>query len=198
MKNFIDTCHDIEKQKFSIQKNCFPIEFVYSLISRLQAHEQAGRFKAAGIGKQQKVVNAIRGDEIVWLEKDNPIENEYLKYMNELSFALNSYLFLGLKQVECHFARYPKQTYYQKHYDNFKNFEYRIITVILYLNFDWQKCDGGTLFIYDENNKVIQEILPEANTFVCFISKNTAHEVTMTYRERLSVTGWLRTDNNIL
>ena len=47
---------------------------------------------------------------------------------------LNQSLFLGLNELEAHFAHYPAGSGYQRHLDSFQNSNLRRITIVVYLN----------------------------------------------------------------
>ena len=70
----------------------------------------------------------------------------------------------------------------------------RVVTIIAYLNTNWEKDDGGELQIYLENGQTIS-VLPNAGTLVCFMSADFEHEVLPAKRERASLTGWFRKRN---
>ena len=177
-----------------------PDELVLALAQDAQALYQSGQFRpaATGQGTQREVRAGLRDDAIAWLE-DNPAsaaQREYLSRMEELRLAANRELQLGLFDLEAHFARYPAGTRYQKHLDTFQQDSRRTLSVVCYLNADWQETEGGQLRIYldedgaDENRHV--DILPEGGTLACFLSHRFAHEVLPASRQRLSLTGWFR------
>jgi SM-20-related protein len=64
--------------------------------------------------------------------------------------------------------------------------------VIVYLNNLWVPEDGGNLIIYTEKDSVETAITiaPLAGRLVCFESEKLEHEVTETFKDRYSVTGW--------
>jgi SM-20-related protein len=62
--------------------------------------------------------------------------------------------------------------------------------MILYLNDQWQEQDGGELCIHHEQN--IQLITPINGRSVFFKSNELRHEVLLTYKPRMSITGWLK------
>lgn len=159
---------------------------------------QAGQLRpaATGQGTQREVRAGLRDDAIAWLD-DHPAsaaQQEYLARMEELRQAANRELQLGLFDLEAHFARYPAGARYQKHFDTFQQDSRRTLSVICYLNSNWQESDGGQLRIYldetDDSRHV--GILPEGGTLACFLSHRFAHEVLPATRERLSLTGWFR------
>jgi SM-20-related protein len=150
-------------------------------------------FKKAGIGKNQQlqVNEAIRGDFIQWLDKSSgpPPTMVYLNRLNELVQYLNAELFLSLKDYEVHMTIYPPGSYYKRHLDQFKHDDHRRLSVICYLNNDWEEEHGGQLRMYQHDSTI--DILPVAGRLVCFRSDQIEHEVLPSTRERLSLTGWI-------
>jgi len=57
--------------------------------------------------------------------------------MEALRFGLNSALFLGLFDFECHYAIYGAGTGYAKHSDVLQVARNRILLTVFYLNEDW-------------------------------------------------------------
>lgn len=169
---------------------------VVELLEILRTLEAEDNFKKAGIGTydQFHVNNQIRGDYIKWIEhKDaKPPTKAYLNKILDLLYFLNRSCFLGLKDFESHYTRYPKNTFYKKHLDQFQSNPHRRLSFILYLNQDWQKGDGGELRIYlNEAGDSFIDIEPIASRFVCFRSELIEHEVLLCHKERYSITGWM-------
>lgn len=150
-------------------------------------------FRKAGIGQHQalQVNESIRGDYIRWLDKLSVAEplKAYLDRIEQLMVFLNHTLFLSLKDYEIHLAWYPPGAFYKRHLDQFRNNDHRKITVICYLNPDWEKEHGGQLRMYLPEET--RDILPVAGRLVCFRSDLIEHEVLPATRERLSLTGWM-------
>ena len=63
-----------------------------------------------------------------------------------------------------------------------------------YLTPDWQEADGGHLALYhpDDDNWLLQKIMPCAGTLAVFMSEEIPHEVLPPVRERASIAGWFR------
>jgi SM-20-related protein len=167
-----------------------------SLHTIAQEMHQQGFFRGAKIGLNQELQknNAIRTDEIFWLDGDetNPAIHAFLAQMHQLAQKLNQELFLGLTEFETHFAVYQPGTYYKKHIDQFTAQKTRKISCVYYLNKDWQAEFGGELKLYNREDQLIQNILPQENRFICFNSE-LAHEVSLTHKLRYSIAGWLKT-----
>ncbi len=151
------------------------------------------QFKKAGIGKlQDKQINeAIRGDYIQWVDRTSalPSIQTYLSRLNELISFVNRNLFLSLKDYEVHMTIYPEGSYYKRHLDQFKKDDHRKLSVICYLNENWQENEGGQLRIYSPEKSI--DVQPLAGRLVCFRSDQLEHEVLPATRPRLSLTGWI-------
>lgn len=155
-----------------------------------------GAFHAAGVGSgQARVHGEIRGDQVLWVEEAlaGPALRGVLEKLERLRQAVNGDLFLGLFDVELHFAAYPPGAGYQRHLDRFRDDDRRALTVILYLNPpDWTAEDGGQLVFWPEEGKPPLEIQPAGGTLVAFLSDRFWHQVLPARRQRLSLTGWFR------
>ena len=153
--------------------------------------------KEAQVGKgiQKVIQNSIRNDSIFWLDRNNQsaAQDYYLEQMDSLMNLLNRELYLGLKQFECHFARYEKNGFYKKHLDQFVGNLDRRVTIVTYLN---TPIVGGEIRIYNRENpeKVDCDYKPQKGSMVCFLSDQIYHEVLTTQTERYSIAGWFRTN----
>ncbi|MFD2571323.1 2OG-Fe(II) oxygenase [Spirosoma soli] len=184
---------------YGVQDDFLLPEEVAALASRLHSRRAVGQFRAAGIGNQQVTVESqIRGDEILWLEEATatPDEAAFLQRIGEFVDYVNRTCYLGLRDYEFHYALYPPGTFYKRHLDQFRSDSRRKLSVICYLNTDWQPTDGGQLALYVPQPGGSEEtitISPAGGRLVCFESGRLEHEVLPATRERLSVTGWLKT-----
>ncbi len=171
---------------------------VENLLKTFSERYLAGKFKKASIGKQSEVhqEKLVRGDEILWLENDstNTAERCLLDKNKAFIDYLNQTCYLGIIDAEIHFAKYDVGKFYRRHRDTFQTQKGRILSVIFYLNQNWIPADGGNLIIYTQENGIEKaiSIAPLAGRLVCFESEKLDHEVSETFAERLSVTGWLR------
>ncbi|MEA5140240.1 2OG-Fe(II) oxygenase [Arcicella rigui] len=172
-------------------------EEVTMLNARFTERFDDGNFKEAGIGKQSEVHQAkeIRGDKILWLENGTTNIAERILLDKNQAFInyLNQTCYLGIVDAEIHFAKYDIGKFYRRHRDTFQAQKGRILSVIYYLNNHWQTENGGNLLIYTQENNIEKtiSIAPLAGRLVCFQSEKLDHEVSETFRERLSITGWL-------
>ena len=172
---------------------------VAALSTCLRNRREAGQFRSAGIGNQQITIEiAVRGDEIMWLDEATatPEEAAFLQRIGQFVQYVNQTCYLGLRDYEFHYALYPIGRYYKRHLDRFRSDSRRKLSVVCYLNTDWQDDDGGQLTLYlpetDESERFVT-VAPVGGRLVCFDSGQLEHEVMPATRERLSVTGWLKT-----
>lgn len=161
--------------------------------SEIEAIQLKHGFRQAGIGKsnQQLIDTAQRGDFISWIDPQLALPHTaaYLASMQDIILELNRHFYLGIQDFECHYAHYPPGSFYKKHVDRHKNGSPRRVSTVLYLNPDWQETDGGELRIYD-NHGHTHSIRPQLGTLALFLSE-LEHEVIITSRDRMSITGWL-------
>lgn len=160
-------------------------------LARRDAFHQAG----IGRGESHQIREAVRGDEVLWLEPEAPslVQRVYLDRMADLQQVLNRTLFLGLFVYEAHFAVYPPGAFYKRHLDVFHDRgKGRTLSCVLYLNEGWTDADGGHLRLYLDSDQPTPfvDVRPEAGTLVTFLSETFEHEVLPATRERASVTGW--------
>ncbi len=196
--DFNKIINDLVSQGWSSIAHFFSPTLVTELHNELLEHAEHDRLRAARIGKgQQRTLRSdIRGDEIRWFNGESQPQRDYLALMERLRQRINSELFLGLNDLEAHFALYAPGAGYRKHLDSFQNNNLRRISVVGYLNENWQATDGGELLLFNDKNEVFERLLPEAGTLVCFVSEEIPHEVTITQRPRASIAGWFRVRDN--
>ncbi len=183
--------NDLIEVGYSVKNNLF-------LHSDLEPmHDELTRLYNEDILKKASIATgvqpSVRGDMILWLDdcNSNPFST-YLNALENLKTTLNRELYLGANTVESHVTMYPINKHYDKHVDNFKGKNNRKLSVILYLNKDWKKEDGGALVIYNQKGETLCTVLPELGTFVVFLSEDFPHEVKVCHKERASITSWLR------
>ena len=173
------------------QEDFFDQNFCLELLK--EAQDVSWKQAQIGKGDKKQADLTIRSDSIAWIDEENstPTQKNYLLQMNDLMKTLNQELYLGLKEYECHFAKYDSAGFYKKHLDQHAGSNARVVSSILYLN---EPITGGELAIYSrENPETIEKLIrPKSGTFVCFLSNQIYHEVLPTESERYSLTGWFR------
>jgi SM-20-related protein len=192
-----DLFERLEHEGYAVVENFLPEPLHEAL--RLEAMEhfekRAMKPAAVGTGEKKRRLREVRGDYIRWLEGETKAQRRLLELVDTYRQALNRRFFLGLNDYEAHFAVYPEGDGYQKHWDNFKGRNNRIVTTVFYLNPDWDESLGGELLVYDKSGeKVIDRVLPKPGTLVTFMTEEIPHEVRPSKRPRVSIAGWLRRD----
>jgi SM-20-related protein len=197
-----DTCECIAlrlaEAGWCVTPDFIPPLLVEQLRADAEGIEDAGGFRPAGVGRGTglEVRTEVRTDRVCWLDPDTAgaAARQYLQALEELRLAINSELLLGLFDFEGHLAIYPPGSYYRKHLDQFQDMGTRTVTCVLYLNRDWTPVDGGELLLYtDPNDPARHETIPPlGGQLVTFFSARFLHEVLLTRRPRISVTGWFK------
>lgn len=181
------------KEGWVVIPNFFSPTLTQALYQELLQHEADRELRPARIGKGEEELlrRDIRGDGIYWLDGNSEDQRLFFLAMEMLKTYLNQHLYLGLHELEAHFALYPPGSGYQKHLDSFRNDNLRRITVVAYLNPEWSEGDGGELNIF-RGGEAVTSVLPIAGTLVCFVSEEIPHEVVVTKKKRASIAGWFR------
>lgn len=191
---------DLMEQKFSVADNFFSAEEVANLRNSLLVKHDEKNFKKSAVGNlsNEKIIDAVRGDFIFWLDETQTNETEkiYFDKINNFIDYLNRTCFLGIQDKEFHYALYPEGTFYKRHLDTFQNDSRRKLSMVCYLNEEnWQADFGGELTIYtnEDGGEKAFDILPSQGRMVIFESQVLEHEVKPVKKPRLSITGWLKT-----
>jgi len=191
------------EQKYSVVDNFFTAEEVQTLRSALMQRYEEDQFKKSAIGNlaNEKIVDAVRGDFILWLDETNAgdAEQVFFDKLKDFTQYLNRTCFMGIAKQEFHYAVYPEGTFYKRHLDTFMNDSSRKLSIVCYLNDeDWKPEYGGELTIYFNENgtEIHKDIYPLQGRLVVFESQILEHEVKPVNKKRLSITGWLKTRGN--
>lgn len=191
---FASLAEDLFQQHYAVLPDFFSPAQIRAWHDDAATTSRQGLFRAAAVGRNADRLRdtTIRGDTIHWLEPDTliPAQQAYLAFLESLRLRLNEQFMLGLFAAECHYAHYVAGSFYKKHLDRHQDSRDRVVSVICYLNDDWQAQDGGQLRLYLDDKTL--DVQPLAGTLVCFFSERIPHEVLVVNRERLSLTGWLR------
>lgn len=149
---------------------------------------------AAGTGATATVNydQLFRSDIIYWLDREhnNAHENSFFDLMDTFIVFLNETCYTGITGYEFHYALYEKGSFYKKHLDQFKSSDSRKYSMIMYLNSEWTEGDGGELSIHHQDH--IENISPISGKTVFFKSSELEHEVLLSNKPRMSITGWLK------
>jgi len=167
---------------------------IRALLESARARQARGEFAAARIGREASLQRRedIRGDFTCWLREPLiPAERILLDKFEALRLELNRHTFLGLFDLELHYAWYPAAAAYARHVDQPHGTVQRKISLVLYLNQEWNCGDGGALRIYEAGQPRC-DIEPFGGRLVCFLTEGREHEVLTARRDRWSVSGWYR------
>ncbi len=165
---------------------------VSALIGCATSRRERGEFAPAriGTGGSRRRRADLRGDSICWWEEPLlPAERSLAALLETLRRRLNQGLYLGLHEIEQHYACYPAGAGYARHVDQPHGHASRRLSSIVYLNEEWRETDGGMLRCRADGGE-FHEIEPRGGRLVLFLTEGREHEVLVTSRERLSVTGW--------
>ncbi|MDP2714828.1 2OG-Fe(II) oxygenase [Rheinheimera sp.] len=172
--------------------------FLSSELNAALLHEaqHEAQLTLAGIGRlgDHQLNQQIRRDATQWFDGQSAAQQQYLALMAQLQLVFNRRCFLGLFDFECHFARYNRGDYYQKHLDAFSGRSNRVLTTVSYLN---SVSAGGELALYDEHDNLINKFLPTAGSLVLFESERFPHQVLPAIDTRYSIAGWFRKNASI-
>ena len=191
---FENISRDLLHKGYSINPYALPLGLAENLLEHLQQMPEVA-FSAAGVGRQQdySLNGFVRSNQIAWIEGNSDAGAQWLQWVQGLQTYLNRRLFLGLFSFESHFAHYASGDFYKRHVDAFKGQANRVISLIVYLNRDWNPADGGELVIYqDSTDWEGIRVTPAFGTVVAFISEDFPHEVLPARRDRYSIAGWYR------
>ena len=182
---------------YSIVPDALAPALAEGLLQRLRALPNA-QFTAAGVGREQGQTHdsAVRRDKTCWIGGDSAAEREWLEWAGKLQAFLNRELLLGLFSFESHFAHYGEGDFYRRHRDAFRGESNRVLSLVAYLNHDWQPADGGELVIYPEGAPDSISVPPAFATVAVFLSEEFEHEVLPTQRDRYSIAGWFRVNGS--
>ena len=191
---------DLVARQYAVAPRYFPTHLVRALRREAQLRDQRGEFQTAGVGRREEHQRnfRVRRDRTLWLNGSTLAQCRLLGELEQLRLAVNRQLFMGLFDLESHFAVYDPGAFYRRHLDAFNGNNGRVLSVVIYLNEQWRSDDGGRLRIWADPDAIhpATEVEPRAGTLVCFRSDRIPHEVLEARRQRVSVAGWFRCNNS--
>lgn len=183
--------NDLDQHGFALIDDAYSSEYTQALLEECTSH--FNQFRDAAI--QNGVMSQIRSDHILWINDELKIAQQHIDYLNALSEQLNQAFFLGIQEVEAHFACYNAGEFYALHRDNPQQKNGRLISTVYYVHEEWQEDWGGELRLQDKNEQW-HVIAPKPNRIAIFQS-DLLHEVIQAKQQRLSITAWLRSRSSI-
>lgn len=205
----LDTIIDtLATQEYCVIDQFLPNTLVSDLRAIALERQQLGQMHQAGTSQSAITNLNLRGDQIAWLETDDPQPaiQHYLALLDTIQQAINRHLMMGLESFETHFAIYPENSAgYATHIDQFRPHRHqlakgaRTLTSIIYLNDAWPEGADGQLRLYlDEHTEKPAadarhlDIAPLGGRLVLFLAARFWHEVLPANLPRISVTGWFK------
>jgi SM-20-related protein len=185
---------DLEACGISIRDQFVSPAEVRRLQKCADERQSRGDFAAARIGSRAGTQRreSVRGDFTCWLrEPFGEAESALLDRLEGLRLELNREAYLGLFELELHYALYPPGAGYERHLDQPQGTTQRKVSLVLYLNDGWGPGDGGALRMHEARNQAL-DIEPVGGRLVCFLTSGREHQVLPARRERLSISGWFR------
>lgn len=182
---------DFDHQGFSILDHAYPQNYVEDLVNECSSN--LNQFREAAI--QNGRVSNIRSDHILWINDDLKIAQHHIHSLEAVSQQFNRTFYLGIQEVEAHFACYNAGEFYALHRDNPQGKNGRVISSVYYLHKEWQDDWGGELRLQDKND-IWHIIQPKPNRIALFQS-DLLHEVLLSKQQRLSITAWLRQSDGL-
>jgi len=190
-----ESVQSLVERDWAVHEGFLDMAHVAALRAEAIVLQASGSFRAAGVGHGALHRPEIRGDELAWItEEQTPrawalSQQEFVTLRN----IMNAHTYLGLHELEAHYAVYPPGAFYARHLDRFREDNRRVISLVLYLNEDWGVEDGGELRLYPPAAADTGvTVTPRGGTLVCFLSERVPHEVLPARRARYSLAGWFR------
>ncbi len=95
---------DLNAHGFAIVNQAYSAEYHTQVAKECSHHFD--EFREAGI--QNGVVSTIRSDHILWINESLPVAEQHVETLSSFCQHLNQAFFLGIKEVEAHFACYNR------------------------------------------------------------------------------------------
>ncbi|RYY23813.1 MAG: 2OG-Fe(II) oxygenase [Chitinophagaceae bacterium] len=193
-KIFNDLVSSFIENKIGIAENFLSKPIAFHLKENLISLHGDKLMEQAGTGSKDDLRHndLVRSDIIYWLDRkhDNVHENNFFDLMDAFIIYLNETCYTGITSYEFHYTLYEKGSFYKKHIDQFQGNDSRKYSMIMYLNDEWEVGHGGELRIHLDDGH--QDISPVNGKSVFFKSNELTHEVLISNKPRMSITGWLK------
>lgn len=154
---------DLDQHGFSMIDQVYSQNYIHALSEECLSH--LNQFRDAAI--QNGIVSNIRSDHILWINENLPLAQQHIDTLTYLTTQLNRAFFLGIHEVEAHFACYNAGEFYALHKDNPQGKNGRVISAVYYLHEEWHDDWGGELRLQDKN-KNWHIIQPQPNRMAFF------------------------------
>lgn len=189
--------NSLSSKGYCVLEHALPQGLTQALYDQARTQQLDFSRGSTGRGKELIYNPFVRRDEIYWIHGKSEPELLWLQWINGLKTFLNRRLSLQLSSFDSHFSHYRSGAFYSRHLDTLCSDDNQIVSVIAYLNADWQPSYGGQMVIYDETDADhTVGVTPELGSVVVFRSGDFSHEVLPTWRDRYSITGWYKMDSS--
>lgn len=188
---------ELAEKGYGVMPDAIAAPLIDRLIDDCRTREAAGDMARAAIGREDShtLATRIRRVDAAWLDGSTDGEAAFLALAETIRKAINRRLFLGLFEFEAQFLTYPPGGFYQRHLDSLRGTRNRIVSLVVYLNRDWQPDDGGALDIWtaaDHLGHPSATVEPRAGTVVLMLSEEIPHAVRPANATRRVIAGWYR------
>ena len=194
---------DLRAKGWSWQPGFLPDPLFRALREEVLVIDAEDDLAPAGIGRETafQLDRSIRRSRIAWMDGSTPAQAGFLQWAEQLREAINRALMIGLFEFEACYAVYRSGGFYDRHLDSFEGARNRVVSLVVYLNEDWQPDDGGALVIWpegaDEEARPAARVIPERGGVVLMLSETVPHAVETTHATRYAIAAWWRVNPSI-
>jgi len=194
---------DLSGKGWSWQPDFLPEAIFCALRAEVLAINAEDELAPAGIGRETAfhLDHKIRRSRIAWMDGSTPAQAGFLHWAEQLREAINRSLMIGMFEFEACFAVYKPGEFYDRHLDSFEGPRNRVVSLVVYLNEDWQAESGGGLLVWPEGagdtEPPVARILPERSGVVFMLSETVPHAVEVTHASRFGIAAWWRVNPSI-
>ena len=187
---------------YCILDDAIPADLLIKLVEQSRALD-SDDLELAGIGRDdlQQTNPQVRKNQIAWIILgEDEVSTAFHDWLATIQTYLNRTLFMGLFDVEAHYARYRVGDFYKRHVDAFVGQSNRKLSVVFYLNDEWTDEDGGELWVYEDEmaEEPFKRVLPKTGRLVAFLSERFPHEVRPSHKTRHSIAAWFRVNGSVM
>ena len=187
---------------YCILDDAIPADLLIQLVEQSRALD-SDDLELAGIGRDdlQQTNPQVRKNQIAWITRgESAVSTAFHDWLESIQIYLNRTLFMGLFDVEAHYARYRVGDFYKRHVDAFVGQSNRKLSVVFYLNDEWTEEDGGELWVYEDEmaKEPFEQVLPKKGRLVAFLSERFPHEVRPSHKTRHSIAAWFRVNGSVM
>jgi len=194
---------DLFSQGWSWQPDFLPENLYQALHAEVRAIDAEDDLAPAGIGRETafQLDRSIRRTRIAWMDGSTQAQTAFLQWAEQLREAINRSLMIGMFEFESCYAVYRPGGFYDRHLDRFEGARNRVVSLVVYLNEDWNAEDGGSLVIWPEDAgdeaEPVARLSPERAGAVFMLSETIPHAVEETQASRFAIAGWWRVNPSI-